>query len=370
MEGWAFHEAFGDIFAIINMLQYDMVLDAVLKETNGNLKQSNLLTKIAPQMGSSIYHVSGGRMGYPDCLRNAFNSFTYTPPEQLPHTNSYDKLAAEPHNFSRLFTGAWYDILCGIYEERKTKLSPKEALVAARDVLSVYTFGALPLASSGIRFYDAMARAIIVMDKANSYTYNDLLNQVFRSRNILGADFKPLVEMNWTMCRTMFEEPTDEIFRHKDIVAVRNSHTQHLPLPHYMLTVEMPNDSYYEFNGTGECVDSITQTGDELISHANHCVEFLHKNGMIRPDELTPFEITKDGKLIRSHFSGCFGDNSLNPQAPEFNKGYKLKNNAGCGCNCKKCNQTPATTKHGGNPAGKVVVNRCCTSSKNFRSCS
>ena len=47
MEIWAYHESFGDQNAIMNILQYDIVLDYVLKETNGDIRKNNCVSKIA-----------------------------------------------------------------------------------------------------------------------------------------------------------------------------------------------------------------------------------------------------------------------------------------------------------------------------------
>ena len=137
MEIWAFHESFGDINAILNVLQYDVVLDYLLKQTDGNLRQPNIATKLAEEMGNAIFNMTAGRMGHTaGFLRNAFNNFTYTIPEKLSKNGLDSKITSEPHNFSRIFTGAWYDILVGIYEDQlKNNLSQKDALIFARDLL-------------------------------------------------------------------------------------------------------------------------------------------------------------------------------------------------------------------------------------------
>ena len=343
MEIWAFHEAFGDIHAIMNMLQHDVILDAVLAETGGNLKQSCSISRLAEEMGSAIYHMTGGRMGYMDgILRNAFNTYKYVLPETLPANCPDNQLCSEPHNFSRVFTGAWYDMLCVIYEDQKTKLQdPKAALIAARDILCTYTYRSIRITPATIRFYDAFARSMLFHDKCNNYMYNQAMNQVFIARGILRAPVKPMIAMDWGMVQNQVE-PSDEVLNHAQGVIVRNKNNQLLPLPFYMLNVETPGDTCYEFNGTGECVNIITASPDELIEHAHSCVDFLNNNGLIRADKHTPFEIDEEGNLIRSHFacgcgsggnSGCGCVNNCHrPEQPEFGKCWKPENNAGCGC--------------------------------------
>jgi hypothetical protein len=355
MEIWAYHESFADIHTIMNMLQHDLVLDVLLDETQGDLRQSNCVTKLAEEMGTTLYNMTGGRLGNQvGVLRNAFNTFTYKAPESLPKHGLDNQLTSEPHNFSRVFTGAWYDILVGMYDTLKTGLKPKEALIQARDTLCRYTYRSLRVAASTIRFYDSVARAMLVVDKANNYAYNNLMNNVFLSRGILRQTVRPMVSMDWLAFQPMVE-PADEVLEDPAVVAVRSQHVELLPLPTHMVNVEAPADTYYEFNGTGECVNVITAGAEELVEHAHQCVEFLMDKGLIRPDKQTPFEIDMDGNLVRSHFA-CFNDNCKNPQAPEYRKCWKPKNNSGCGCNSKNHSQPENTTTE--NSGYTVVTQR------------
>ncbi len=342
-EIWGFHESFGDIHAILNSLQYDLMIDTMLAQTKGDLRQSSVVTELAEEMGQAIYDLTGGKGGYSaGCLRNAFNSFTYVEPETLPRDGMDNQLTNEPHSYSRVFTGTWYDLLVEIYEmNRRVGQDPKTALIGARDVLTSYTYNAIPNVPATLRFYDAFAKAMLVQDKLNDYKYNAVMNDVFIKRNILRQPVKPMAAMNWTSFR-MMADPTDQILEDPNVSMVRSKNIELLTLPDHMLNVEVPNDSYYEFDKHGDCIETISTSALELIDHARSCVEFLKQKGMIRSDRSTPFEITEDGKLIRSHFAGCFLNNATNPNEPEFLKGWKPENNAGCSCGGKKkptCNK-------------------------------
>lgn len=350
MEVWAFHESFGDIHAIMNMLQHDLVLETVLKETGGNLRQSCSVSKLAEEMGSAIFHMTGGRMGHIDgILRNAFNTYVYVQPETLPPNCLDNQLCSEPHNFSRVFTGAWYEILCGIYEDQKTKMpNQKAALIAARDILCKYTYRSIRITPATIRFYDAFAKSMLFRDKENNYMYNKLMNQVFITRGILRAPVKPMIALSLSMIEPEITLSDHYVEKRAVGTMVRTKNNQLLPLPFYMLNVEIPGDSCFEFDHNGVCVHTIGSSQEELIEHAHVCVDFLNNAGLIRPDRHTPFEIDHDGNLIRSHFScgcgsgntncngnsgcGCV-DNCHRPGQPEFGKCWKPENNAGCGCN-------------------------------------
>jgi len=225
-------------------------------------------------------------------------------------------------------------------------------LIAARDTLCQYTYRCLRVAAATLRFYDSVARAMLVVDKSNGYKYNALMNQVFIARGILREAVRPMAAVDWSMFQTMVE-PADEVLEDSAVVAVRSKSTELLPLPTHMINVEAPNDTYYEFNGTGECVNIITASAEELVEHAHACVDFLKTNDLIRPDKMVPFEIDQDGNLVRSHFAcgsgsgknGCCGDNCHNQQAPEYRKCWKPENNAGCGCNGKNRQTVVANTQ-------------------------
>lgn len=339
VEIWGFHEAFGDIHSVLHILQHDFALTKLLEETGGDLRKPSFLTNIGEELGTAIYNSTAGRLGHlPNTLRNLLNQYTYVTPETLPIRGMDNQLTANPHSFSRVFSGAWFDIFMGIYETYKGGMAPKDALIKARDTLAGYTYGALPIAPATIRFYDAMAKAMLVMDKANNYEFNTLMNQCFIARGILRMVVRPMVSMDWLDFKMMADPETDEVMEHSHTSVLRTRNSQTLTLPEHMVNVETPADVYYEFNGTGECVDVITASTSELLDHAYFCVDFLKANNMIRPDISTPFEITHDGNLVRNHYAcggsggGCF-DNATNPNEPEYGKGYKMKNNRGCGCN-------------------------------------
>jgi len=359
-EIWGFHEAFGDIHAIINGLQHDKFIDRVLDETKGNLAQSNTLSRLAEEMGKAIYDLTRGTGGHSaGFLRDAFNKFVYVAPETLPRSGQDNQITSEPHSFSRIFSGAWYDILCAIHEEQKKTVDVKTALINARDILTSYTYNAIPNAPATIRFYDSFAKAMLVQDKMNNYIYNQLMNDVFIKRGILRQPVRPMLSMNWNDFKAMVE-PSDQIIEHPAVSIIRTKKIELLTLPDFMVNVEAPNDTYYEFNQQGDCVESLTTTPTELVEHARHCVEFLQEKGLIRPDRSTPFEITPDGNLIRSHFAGCFLNNCTNPNEIEYLKCWKSENNAGCGCNGSKkpiCNNKRPTTVTQANT--RLKVNDC-----------
>ncbi len=109
----AFHESFADISAILSAIQLPTVRAAVLGETGPNLYRSSRLSRLAEQLGWAIRQIRPELVD-PDCLRNAVNAFFYRDPQTLPPSAPAVQLSSEPHSFSRVFTGAFYEALAGM----------------------------------------------------------------------------------------------------------------------------------------------------------------------------------------------------------------------------------------------------------------
>ena len=116
----AFHESFGDMSAILSALQLPSLREGVLAETGGVLHRASRLSRLAEQLGWAI------RQSVPsaveaDCLRNAVNTFFYRDPDTLPTMAPATALSSEPHSFSRVFTGAFFEGLAGMLALKDTK---------------------------------------------------------------------------------------------------------------------------------------------------------------------------------------------------------------------------------------------------------
>jgi hypothetical protein len=129
LETAAFHEAFGDCSALLTTLTDGAVRRGLLEETGGSMRKSNLVSRLAEALGQAIYDNYGpGAVSDPTRLRDANNSFRYAAPTSLPASGGDDVLTAEPHSFSRVFTGAFYDALAWLLA-RALKQDASEASV-------------------------------------------------------------------------------------------------------------------------------------------------------------------------------------------------------------------------------------------------
>ena len=112
-EAAAFHESFGDISAILSGLQIPSFRTAVLQETDGRLYRNSRLSRVGEQLGWALNQRRPDQAA-PDALRNASNSFFYSDPIMLPPSGPDSQLTSQPHSFSRVFTGGFFDAFSGM----------------------------------------------------------------------------------------------------------------------------------------------------------------------------------------------------------------------------------------------------------------
>jgi hypothetical protein len=108
--------------------------------------------------------------------------------DALPYlsANPEMELSRENHNYSRLFSGAFYDILVGIYERLKERDNPRIAVHRARDIVGYMLACAVELGPAGEFDFADMAKAFLSADLIlNDGAYGDIATQIFDERHIL-----------------------------------------------------------------------------------------------------------------------------------------------------------------------------------------
>jgi hypothetical protein len=187
IEAAAFHEAFGDMSALLAALQLPSMRIAMLAETRGDLSRSSRLSRLAEQLGWAIRQIAPDAVES-DCLRNAANSLFYTNPETLPTNAPATSLSSEPHSFSRVFTGAFLEALAG--GVRLASPNPGEADVqtVSRDLARLLIAGVI--AAPIVPEYMSQVAAAIVaadagVDGPARGRYGDVLKSAFVRHGIL-----------------------------------------------------------------------------------------------------------------------------------------------------------------------------------------
>ena len=184
LEAPAFHESFADMSALLSALQVPSFRASLLTDTGGVINRSSRWSRLAEQLGAAI------RVGHPDavdpdCLRNANNSFFYSDPQALPPNAPASHLSSEPHSFSRVFTGAFLDILAGIF---KVQGDANDAnLVKTSQDGAQLLIGAVLAAPVVADYFSQVAAAMLQFGEGAPFNgkYRDVIKGSFVRKGIL-----------------------------------------------------------------------------------------------------------------------------------------------------------------------------------------
>lgn len=295
----SFHEAFADFTAMMHMLSYDEVLNYVIQETGGNLRQSNCVSRVAEQMGQVIFGLAGPAGGRDaNALRDAINGFKYVDPATLPQKAPPDQLAGECHNFSRIFTGALYDILVMIYEDACSGGdTPVAALKHARDQICQYVLKAIQNCPVNAKFYESMATTILWADVvSNARRYHDRMWEIFFARNLVKSVVYAMADLSCDTDDRIVQLPGVRTIRISE-EGVSALSAEHNPL--YDVFVEAPCQKTYLFDDDKHFYDVISTDDEETVAAVQSMLDYLHATGSVGDSPDMPFRI-QDGKLVRN----------------------------------------------------------------------
>jgi hypothetical protein len=188
LEVAAFHEGFGDVGAMLSKLQLASLRDLVLQQTRGHLGSNSRLSQLARQLGWAIRVQVDPTAVDRDCLRNTSNNFFYRDPAGLPPMAPATQLSSEPHSFSRVFSGAFLDVLAAMF-----KIGPASFAGTDSDKLLAVAVDAGKLLIEGVRvasvapgFYSQVAAGMIQADQSlTGGRYRTALTSSFVQRGIL-----------------------------------------------------------------------------------------------------------------------------------------------------------------------------------------
>ncbi len=309
-EAAAFHESFGDMSGILSALQLQSLRTAVLQDTGGHLYRNSRLSRLAEQLGTAI------RAQYPDavdpdCLRNAVNSFTYHDPITLPQMAPASQLSSEPHSFSRVFTGAFFESLAGMLAAKAANpASPteQELLAVSQDMGDLLVAGVrqAPVVSN---FYAQVAAAMVQASASKNPAYPPILKGVFVRRSILSLHAATTVEalQQSVAAAAIAARSTTGPSTNLDTVA--------LPAAHYgldqPLLVETPSHPR-QFFAASAAADASSVDPASSITAARAFVDDLFRRGRVdykgigRPEarlehgpRLRTHELVSEGGAVR-----------------------------------------------------------------------
>ncbi|NDD27765.1 MAG: hypothetical protein EB084_05795 [Proteobacteria bacterium] len=184
----AFHEAFGDMMGIMMAFQDENSVKLAAQQTGGDLTKPNCIAETGEQLGIAINDYVGEDVTGGNFVRTAINSFTWQDPNDLPSSAPPDQLSSEVHSFSRLWSGAFYDVVAGIQARNMAAGMDAECALKSTGEETMKLIGnAMKDAPQGDFTYRDMANAWIAADqKYNNGANGELMTQVFTNRGILG----------------------------------------------------------------------------------------------------------------------------------------------------------------------------------------
>lgn len=159
----AFHEAFGDCMAILTALS-DQPTRAALLAASPDLGAKNFVEATSEYLSAAIRRQFGNVA--PSMPRRALNNDKWQLPSTLPPGTFEDPpelLSREPHSFSRVFTGCFYDVLRGIFTAMPDK--SEAALATAAISAGALLVAAVRATPETARYFQAVGRAMVRADQ-------------------------------------------------------------------------------------------------------------------------------------------------------------------------------------------------------------
>lgn len=180
----AFHEAFGDIVAMLTALA-DSGTRLKLLQLTPDLSQPNFVESSMEYLSAAINRQFGNVA--PSKPRRSLNQFQWQLPETLPAGSFNDlpeKLSREGHSFCRVFSGTFYDVLRGIFTA--SGAGNEAALATAAQTAGKLLVDAVRQTPETARYFQAVGRAMVKADDiSNGGANREIIGKAFAGHSIM-----------------------------------------------------------------------------------------------------------------------------------------------------------------------------------------
>jgi hypothetical protein len=181
LEIGGFHEAFGDVVAIVTALADRKTRDRLLS-ISPDLGAANFVEATAEDLSDTIRRVLG-RNHSAAKPRRALNTFNWQLPETMPRNGGPDVMIAEVHSLARIITGCFYDLVRAIFAASG---SPTQArLWSATRTAARLFYHAAQKAPAVPRFFQSIGRSMVLADATlNGGANRQLIGQAFAQHGL------------------------------------------------------------------------------------------------------------------------------------------------------------------------------------------
>jgi hypothetical protein len=180
----AFHEAFGDCISILTALA-DRPARVELLRASPDLSAPNFVEAGSEYLSAAIRRQFGNVS--PSKPRRALNDFQWQLPSTLPAGRFQDPpelLSREPHSFSRVFIGCFYDLLRSVFTSAPAQ--DEASLAGAAVKVGGLLVAAVRATPETARYFQAVGRAMVRVDaQQNAGENRARIGQAFAGHGIL-----------------------------------------------------------------------------------------------------------------------------------------------------------------------------------------
>jgi hypothetical protein len=187
----AFHESFSDISSMLVALHDDVLIRRLLSSTKGDLMIDNFIASLDENMTSDMSKINHTGNQRVVSFRNALNNLTELPFDELVITDNKARndLSRDKRNYSRLFTGAFYNILVSIFVELRRVIPPANAIRHARDIMGYLITYAVEMGPVAELNFADLAKSLLTADTILYSGQNiEIMKEEFDQRKILSSE--------------------------------------------------------------------------------------------------------------------------------------------------------------------------------------
>ena len=181
LEAGGFHEAFGDVTAIVTALSDQKTREKLL-DVAPDLGSANFVESTGEDLSDTVRRVLGAT--HPASKpRRALNTFQWQLPETMPRRGGPDVMTAEVHSIARIISGCFYDLIRSMFDAAASRTQAR-LWTATRGAARLF-WEAARTAPEAPRFFRSVGRSMVLADDTlNAGANRALIGQAFHQHGL------------------------------------------------------------------------------------------------------------------------------------------------------------------------------------------